>query len=361
MEFIAKEEEFIRRNMAGQNTRQAQGRLKRLERVERIERPRGTTRRSSSICRRACAAATLSWPRATSSSATPATSRCLSSSRSSCGGCSAWRCGGRTAPARRRFSRRCSANLPPLGGEVWLGGSVKPGYLSQMHDGLRLDRSILDTILDVQNMPIEKARGLLGRYLFTGDDVFKPISLLSGGERSRVALAVLTLQGANFLLLDEPTNHLDLQSQEVLQDVLVRFCRDHPARESRPLPGGSPRHSPVGDTRPHAGDSRRRLYAIQQARRERELRAKEREQDKRRATGTTRNARAGTEKDASRTCAQGGARKGKTPGRARNRHRRARKAARGAVARAGSRRRQRHGSARPRAGPRVCRRRRPTV
>jgi ATP-binding cassette, subfamily F, member 3 len=132
---------------------------------------------------------------------------------------------GPNGAGKTTFLKTVLGQLPPLSGEIWLGGgSVKPGYLSQMHEGLRLDRSILDTILDVRNMPIEQARGLLGRYLFTGDDVFKPINLLSGGERSRVALAVLTLQGANFLLLDEPTNHLDLQSQEVLQDMLSDFA-----------------------------------------------------------------------------------------------------------------------------------------
>ena len=73
------------------------------------------------------------------------------------------------------------------------------------------------------SLPLADARNFLGRFLFSGDDVFKPISVLSGGQRSRVALARLTLQGANFLLLDEPTNHLDVASQEILQDVLDRF------------------------------------------------------------------------------------------------------------------------------------------
>jgi ATP-binding cassette subfamily F protein 3 len=74
--------------------------------------------------------------------------------------------------------------------------------------------------LAVQNLPIGEARNYLGRFLFSGDDVFKPIGALSGGERSRVALAKLTLTGANFLMLDEPTNHLDIPSQEILQSVL---------------------------------------------------------------------------------------------------------------------------------------------
>ncbi len=108
-------------------------------------------------------------------------------------------------------------------GEIELGASVKVGYYAQAHEMLDPDDSVLNAILKVQNMPVSKARGLLGSYLFSGDMIDKPISALSGGERGRVALATLALQGANVLLLDEPTNHLDLDSQEVLQDVLADF------------------------------------------------------------------------------------------------------------------------------------------
>jgi ATP-binding cassette subfamily F protein 3 len=220
---IAKEEDFIRRNMAGQKTRQAQGRLKRLERVERIERPREQKTLKLDL-RAGLRSGDIVLAGRDLVIGYPGDEPLLIVESLELRRLQRVALWGPNGAGKTTFLKTALDQLPPLGGEVWLGGSVKPGYLSQMHDWLKPDRSVLDTILDVQNMPIERARGLLGRYLFTGDDVFKPIGLLSGGERSRVALAVLTLQGANFLLLDEPTNHLDLQSQEVMQDVLADFA-----------------------------------------------------------------------------------------------------------------------------------------
>ena len=114
--------------------------------------------------------------------------------------------------------------LAPLAGQARLGSNVKPGYFAQAHETLNADNSILEEILAVKTMPISAARNLLGRFMFSSEDVFRSVSTLSGGERGRVALAKLTLQGANLLLLDEPSNHLDMDSQEILQAVLEGFA-----------------------------------------------------------------------------------------------------------------------------------------
>ncbi|MCY4020072.1 MAG: ABC-F family ATP-binding cassette domain-containing protein [Chloroflexi bacterium] len=116
-----------------------------------------------------------------------------------------------------------AGDLAPLGGGVTLGAKVKLGYFAQAHEKLNRDNSILDEIRQTKKMPISAARDYLGRFMFSNEDVFRPIASLSGGERGRVALAKLTLLGANLLLLDEPTNHLDIDSQEVLQAVLEGF------------------------------------------------------------------------------------------------------------------------------------------
>ncbi len=116
-----------------------------------------------------------------------------------------------------------AGDLAPLGGRVTLGAKVKVGYFAQAHEKLNRENSILDEIRATKKMPISAARDYLGRFMFSNEDVFRPIASLSGGERGRVALAKLTLLGANLLLLDEPTNHLDIDSQEVLQAVLEDF------------------------------------------------------------------------------------------------------------------------------------------
>jgi ATP-binding cassette subfamily F protein 3 len=110
-----------------------------------------------------------------------------------------------------------------LEGELRLGASLKIGYFAQANDGLNPDRSVLDELSQHKDLPPEKARNHLAGYLFRGEDVFKPVWALSGGERARLALAILALEGANFLVLDEPTNHLDIPAQEALQEVLFNF------------------------------------------------------------------------------------------------------------------------------------------
>ncbi len=113
--------------------------------------------------------------------------------------------------------------LPPLNGRVQLGAAVEIGYFAQVQSHLDPERSVMDTLLEAGMGSLSEIRSFLARYGFRGESVFKRIGLLSGGERARVALALLTLRHANFLLLDEPTNHLDLPSQEVLQEALRAF------------------------------------------------------------------------------------------------------------------------------------------
>jgi len=113
---------------------------------------------------------------------------------------------------------------PPLSGEVKLGASLNIGYFAQAHEDLIPGRTLVEEIESTgSSMLLADIRHYLARFLFQGDDVFRQVSTLSGGERGRLALAKLSLSNANLLLLDEPTNHLDIPSQEVLQSVLAEF------------------------------------------------------------------------------------------------------------------------------------------
>jgi ATP-binding cassette subfamily F protein 3 len=221
-QFIDRTEEFIRRNMAGQRTRQAQGRQKRLERVERVERPReyrplnldlGETARSGDLV--------LGFYDLVVGYEPAAPLFTIDEFELRRGQCVALL--GPNGSGKTTLLRTLLGEVNPLAGRVRVGASVQVGYFAQGHADLDPEQTVLETILDAREMTAGEARNLLGRYRFSGGDVFKRVGALSGGEQARVALAVLTLQGANVLILDEPTNHLDIPSQEVLQEALAGF------------------------------------------------------------------------------------------------------------------------------------------
>ena len=128
---------------------------------------------------------------------------------------------GPNGAGKTTFLKTVLGELEPLVGEVRLGASLKIGYFAQAHEGLNPEFTLFQEIDSIMPQWLPgKIREYLGKYLFSGDDAFKKVSVLSGGERGRLALAKLALQDTNLLLLDEPTNHLDIPSQEVLEAVL---------------------------------------------------------------------------------------------------------------------------------------------
>jgi len=128
---------------------------------------------------------------------------------------------GPNGAGKTTFLKTILGQIEPLAGEVILGSSLQIGYFAQAHEGLDPDKTVIEEIDSVMpNWLPGQIRDYLGKYLFSGDDVYKKVDMLSGGERGRLALSKLALQDTNLLLLDEPTNHLDIPSQEVLEAVL---------------------------------------------------------------------------------------------------------------------------------------------
>ncbi len=225
-EYIARTEEFVRRYKAGQRSKEARGRQTLLDRMERIERPpqdqairfrMGANIQSGDMVL-TTEQVEVGFAAGEHSAGLRVRVADMQVRRGERVGLIGPNGGGKTT-----LLRTITGNLQPLAGRIALGHNVQIGYYAQTHEGLHARSTVLDEIRRASHLSEEGARSYLGRFLFSGDDVFKPIGALSGGERSRVALAKLTLQGANFLVLDEPTNHLDLPARQMLEEILADY------------------------------------------------------------------------------------------------------------------------------------------
>lgn len=221
-EYIAKTEEYIRRYKAGIKSKQARGRQSQLNRLERIVMPGNEARFDYFAFNppAECAQRVAELLEATAAYGERVIFNKVSLLIRRGDGVALV---GPNGAGKTTLLKLLTGDLEVTGGRVKLGSRVKLGYFSQEHENLNEKVRVLDEIMLEYELSEERSRHYLGAFLFRGDDVYKIIGDLSGGEKARLAFLKLMLTGANFLVLDEPTNHLDIPAKEAVEEAICTF------------------------------------------------------------------------------------------------------------------------------------------
>lgn len=225
-EYIKKTEEYIDKYRAGIKSKMARGRQSQLNRLERLDAPETTSSLRFQFPPAAMSAdkvlvfdkVSVGYADKKQGTKTIANNLSFVIRRGE-----AVALIGPNGAGKSTIVKSIVGELHPQEGHIDVGNRVQIGYFSQEHEELHPTWQVVDEIMNNFNYSEEKARNVLGMFMFKADDVFKLVGDLSGGERARLALLKLFLQGDNFLVLDEPTNHLDIPTREIVEQALQQF------------------------------------------------------------------------------------------------------------------------------------------